>query len=355
MAIKELGFTENIKQLTTYSDATNNNIARVIAIHKQRYIVRNDNNIYKGEITGNLMHNATCNSDYPAIGDWVNIINIDSENIVIISIYKRLSRLERKAIGKSSDKQLIATNIDTAFITMSVNNDFNLNRLDRYISICIDGNVKPTLLLTKCDLISPEELNRMVKDIENRFCELETFTLSIKDKCSLKSVTDYMIMYRTYCFIGSSGVGKSTLINYLLGEEQIETSEISDSTQKGRHTTTHRELFILKNGSIVIDTPGMREVGISVSSQTIDTTFRKISEYSEKCRYTDCTHTNEPYCAVLNAINKGNISTDEYNNYMNLRREQQHYSESVKDRKERGKALSKTIKQFKKQKRHRRY
>ncbi|TKG93795.1 ribosome small subunit-dependent GTPase A [Puteibacter caeruleilacunae] len=343
--LQQLGYTNRVQERINTTNTEE--LARVITVHKDSYIVRNAAGIFRAEITGNLRFSAQNSEDFPAVGDWVRITLMDKNTAIILEIFERFSTLKRQAVGKYGEDQLIATNIDYAYVTMSATRDFNLNRLDRYIAICRAGNIEPIVLLTKTDLSAPKEVKLMIDQINQRHSNIAVATLSIEQSESFQALTQQMIPNMTYCLVGSSGVGKSTIINYLMGNEGLKTNEISESTQKGKHTTTHRELFILDNESIVIDTPGMREVGISSNAEGIASTFDQIVQYATHCKFKDCTHTNEVGCAILDAIDSGELSYGTYESYMKLQREQQHYSKTVMEKKQQDKSFGKMVKRVK--------
>ncbi|MCG8409963.1 MAG: ribosome small subunit-dependent GTPase A [Bacteroidales bacterium] len=346
-SLTAIGLTQKVKDLIHKNNLNIAELARVIAVHKDRYIVKNQISSFQAEITGNLRYSATDIEDFPAVGDWVRIITTDKKTAIIIELFDRISVLKRQAVGKGSKSQLIACNVNFAFITMSADRNFNLNRLDRYISICSAGNIKPIITITKCDLISDEQKKIFEKQIRIRYPNIPLFMLSINNSNSLKYFNEQMLAFKTYCFVGSSGVGKSTIVNYLLQSTDIKTATISTSNMKGKHTTTHRELFILPNDSIVIDTPGMRELGIMDQKEALDITFERISKLSVRCKYSDCTHTCEKGCAVLNALDNGDLDKSEYESYQKLKREQMHYSQSVLERKQIEKNFAREIKEVK--------
>jgi ribosome biogenesis GTPase len=343
----KLGITQEVKQKINLHDDCEN-IARVTAEHKERYIVSDGENTFNAEITGAMRFSAESSADFPSVGDWVRFVPMDDENVLIIELCERFSKIERQAIAKHGETQVIAANIDFAYIVMAVNQDFNLNRLERYVSICIAGKIEPIVLLTKSDLISKEEGESLSEKVQSRFDNIDVQLLSNQDAESFNILKSTMQKHKTYCFIGSSGVGKSTLVNFLLGQEQMETKELSSSTNKGRHTTSHRELFVLDNGSIVIDTPGMREVGVVTTGEALDTTFDQIAELSQYCKYDDCTHTSESGCAVIEAVESGELEERIYQSYLKLRKEEEYFSSTQADKKRKDKELGKIIKNLNK-------
>jgi len=353
--LKRLGLTKQIIELNPNTTNNPEELARVVAVHKDRYLVRNSINILNAEITGNLRFSAQSSLDFPAVGDWVQIVPIDKDTAIIRSVLKRYSTLERKTVGKYGENQLIATNINTAFIVMAVNQDFKLNRLDRYISICNEGQIEPIVVLTKIDLLDNEDVHGYIDQITQRHKSISVIPVSIFKTESIAVFKGMLESMNTYCFIGSSGVGKSTLVNVLLEENMLKTNALSTHHQKGKHTTTHRELFTLPNGSMVIDTPGMREVGLGNQTNGIEATFETLVDFAKRCKYGNCTHTNESNCGVLDALDEGQLDEDSYSNYLKLKKEQEHYSQSRLEKKHSHKKLTKMIRKVQRQKRNRKY
>lgn len=330
-------------------------LARVIVEHRERYIVQSSEGIFQAEITGNIRFAARSRSDFPAVGDWVRITKMDRETAIILEIFPRKTILSRQAVGKQGEEQVIAANIDAAFIVQAVGHDFNMNRLERYLSICHAAGITPVMLLTKIDLAEKNELDELSAKIVQRQPGLSVFAVSNETGVGLNALQNSLITGMTYCFLGSSGVGKSTVINRLLNEEVLQTAEISASTSKGKHTTTHRELFRLENGSFVIDTPGMRELGMTSESGGIERTYDQIGELAKNCRYGDCTHTEEKGCAVKTAVENGELAEEVYENYLKLKREQEHFSSTVHDKKREGKIFGKIVKEALKERKRNKY
>jgi len=229
----------------------------------------------------------------------------------------------------------------------SPDRDYSLNRFERFFVIAKVGGINPVIILNKTDLISEAELYAKTTEIKERFGDINLLLTSTVTEMGLDELEKYIVRGKTYCFLGSSGVGKSTLINKLLGKNEIRTMEISKSTGRGKHTTSAREIYFLKNGGIVIDNPGTREVGMGDSAAGIEDVFDEIILLSQKCRYTDCTHINEPNCAILEALKAGTMDEDKYLNYLKLRKETEFYEMNQVERRAKDRKFGKFIKKAK--------
>lgn len=326
-------------------------IARVVSENKGSYRVINESGEFLAKITGKQIFNALSREDYPAVGDWLAITELNNEQAVINAILPRKTIIKRKhgRDDKKTETQIIGTNIDVAFIVESIDRDFNLNRIERYFAIAIDGGVKPAIIINKIDLISEEDLNLKIDQIKNRFNNIDIILTSAVTNQGLNLLKKYISKGKTYCFLGSSGIGKSSLINKLLGEDIIKTGEISNFSNRGKHVTTKREMYFLKQGGIVIDNPGMREVGMTDVNQGIEDLFDEIAILGKKCKYSDCTHTNEPGCEVLKALKNGHIDKIKYSNYMNLKKEVEYYEMSEREKKEKERDFGRFINNAKKE------
>ncbi len=314
--MKNLGLTDKfIQESKQYSALI---IGRVSSQSKSLYKVITENGEIKAETSGKFQYSVKDVSEFPAVGDFVMLDRMDNSqgNSIIHHVLTRKSAFARKVAGTKKDLQVVATNIDTVFICMSLNNDFNLRRLERYLSIAWDSGAIPVIVLTKSDLCT---------EIEKRLNEVSLVAIGIDVHVTTSTIDDgyqslkkYLSNGQSVAFIGSSGVGKSTLINRLLGQNVLDTSEIR-SDDKGRHTTTRRELIMLPDSGVMIDTPGMRELGIVRAD--LSKSFADIDELATQCKFTDCSHGNEPKCAVQKAIKDGILSIERLESYRKLIKE----------------------------------
>ena len=347
--LEDIGFNDWFKSQLDDDKAAAHEVARVLSVHKDRYIVSNGHREVFAELTGHLLYTASTTTDFPTVGDWVYAEFYDDDTHAIIhGVIPRKTILKRKAAGKLMDFQLIAANIDVAFIIQSADYNFNLRRLERYLVMVHESGITPIILLSKCDLISKNEVDEIKKSILDIAPQVVVLAFSNLNQENIDSIKKILLYGNTYCLLGSSGVGKTTLLNSIFGNGSFETQPVSKIQSKGKHTTTSRELILLKNGAMIIDTPGMRELGnISVDSG-IDETFSEILEFSQKCEFSNCSHTNEKGCAILEAIDVGELSEQRYKNYIKMKKEsafnEMSYSEKRKKDKDFGKLIKSTIK-----------
>jgi ribosome biogenesis GTPase / thiamine phosphate phosphatase len=350
MTLTDLGLTDKITTYIKNNNLSDFSVGRVTQEHRERYVVSTGENEYDAEITGNLRFSANSRADFPAVGDWVTMTIYDSDQAIIHKILPRKSVLERQAVGKFGEIQIISTNIDFAFIIQAINNNFNINRLERYLTICYSANIEPVLVISKIDLSTEEYIQDATRDLETRDKKVKYILLSNMTLKGLDQILDFIQKGKTYCVVGSSGVGKSTLINNLLKKNILKTGQISQSTNKGRHISDHRELFVLENGGIIIDTPGMKELGMTDNIEGIKTTFQEIFDLSLKCKFSDCKHIDETGCAVIEALNNGTIDNDSYDNYQKIQNEHERFQTTVAEKRKKDKVFGKMIKNYLKDK-----
>ncbi len=346
MNLTDLGLTKEIDELIKTPDLSEFSVGRVTQEHRERYLVSDGENEYDAEVTGNLRFSAGSRSDFPAVGDWVAMKTYDSDKAIIYKILARKSVLARQAVGKPGEIQIIAANIDSALIVQAINNNFNINRLERYLAICYEAGVEPVLILSKIDLLTEAEISDVIKNLEKREKKVRYILLSNLTLKGLDQILVFMKPGKTYGVIGSSGVGKSTLINNLLKKNVLKTGNISSSTNKGRHITEHRELIVLENGSIIIDNPGMKELGMTDNIDGIRTTFEDIYALAARCKFPDCKHINEAGCAVIEALEDGSIDKDSYDNYQKIIREQERFNTTVAEKRKKDKVFGKMLKNY---------
>lgn len=345
LTLTDLGYDDFFESARAELEFTAFPVARVIAEYKESYRVKNADGEYLAKITGKQMFEARKREDYPAVGDWVVITALPDEKAVIRTTLPRRTVLAKQYSSKQ-DTQIIAANIDTAFIVESMDRDYNLNRFERFLVLVNEGRIQPVVVLNKTDLIPKTELESRIIKIKNRFKDIAIISTSTVKEQGLSDMAHHITPGKTYCFLGSSGVGKSTLINKLLGKDEIETGEVNADTERGRHTTTVREMYFLENGGIVIDNPGTREVGIAGSRTGLENVFDEISRLSQRCRFADCTHMHEPGCAVLDALKQKKLNKDKYDNYIRLKKETEYYEMNEAEKREKDRRFGKFVKKY---------
>ena len=329
--------------------AGDNRIVRVTAVDRGAYLVRNELGEIPAELAGKFRFRADSPVDLPCVGDWVAVQYHNSGTLAIIhGVLPRRTFLRRKCAGRNVDFQMIASNIDVAFIVQSCHYDFNLRRFDRYLAMVHEGHIEPVLLLTKTDLITPEELEQMIASIRQSGIHANILTVSNETGAGLDAFRQLLVPGRTYCLLGSSGVGKTTLINRLLGRDAFDTKAVS-RTGEGTHATSRRQLIAIEPGALLIDTPGMRELGLMGAGEALDDSFADITDLSASCRYADCTHTREPGCSVLAAVGSGDLDEDRHESYLKLSKESDFYEMSYAEKRKKERAFGRFIKTAKTQ------
>jgi ribosome biogenesis GTPase len=336
MELKSLGFDNWFQERLQELHKPDLGVARVTAVNKDSFVVRNENGEVLAELSGRLAFSAEAGTDFPTVGDWSLVQYHNSDTLAVIhNLLPRKSVLKRKAAGKRVDYQMIASNIDAAFIMQSCDSDFNLRRLERYLVMVSEGHIEPILLLSKSDLVGEEELGHKISEIRSANTKIKVIPFSTKTGFGLDQVNRVLQTGKTYCLLGSSGVGKTTLLNHLVGRDAFKTNIVRESDGKGRHTTTRRQLILLERGAMLIDNPGMRELSNIGADSGIDDCFADIRDLSGRCRFTDCTHTCETGCAVLTALEHGELSRERYDNYTKLVKESDYYQMSYVEKRKR--------------------
>lgn len=324
-----------------------------MAVDRGGCVVRGETGEVNAELAGKLRFTAELGLDLPCVGDWVRVqYQGGGSPAVIHEVLPRKTLLRRKYAGKTVDFQAIAANIDTAFIVQSCHFDFNVRRLDRYLVVAHEGGITPVIVLSKTDLVSPEELDSKMEQIRHAGITAEILPLSNLTGSGIDEFRQHLVPDSTYCLLGSSGVGKSTLINRLIGHEELGTKEVS-ATGEGTHATSRRQLVVLENGSMIIDTPGMRELGIVGASDGVSESFADVRDVSENCRFSDCTHAGEPGCAVREAMARGELSEERYESYLKLKKESAYHEMSYAEKRKKDRSFGQFIKSVQKGKKQR--
>lgn len=347
MKLKNLGFDQWFEMHVPEFRQEGCRFARISAVDRGSYRIIDEAREVPAELSGKLFYQVESPVDLPCAGDWVTAQYYDDDTAAIIHrVFPRKTFLRRKTAGEAVDYQMIAANLDTAFIVQSCHFDFNPRRLDRYLVMAADGHVEPIVILTKTDLISTDELDRKLA-ITGSVTQARVLPLSNITGIGFDSFRQTLLPGRTYCLLGSSGVGKTTLINRLIGREAFDTKAVS-GTGEGTHTTSRRQLIVLGQGAMLIDTPGMRELGIIGAGEGVDMGFQAFVRLAARCRFANCSHAKEPGCAIRLAVESGELSEDRYYSYIKLKKESAHYAMSYLDKRKKDKAFGRFLKSAKK-------
>jgi ribosome biogenesis GTPase len=326
-SLRELGWNSFFVEQVSKKDLQEFTIARVAIEFKNHYLLYSELGELHAEPAGKLLYTTPDASELPKVGDWVLIVPYDGNKAVIQTVLKRKTCLSRNAAGRAQEEQVIAANLDLLFIVQGLDDDFNINRLERYLSI-VEVGIKPVIVLNKADVC--RDIESKISAVHHRLPHVPVINICALDG-PVSELETFIAPTTTAGFVGSSGAGKSTLINRLAGKELLPTAAVRSSDSKGRHTTTNRQLVQLTNGGTVIDTPGMRELQLWTDGESVSSAFPEIEILATRCRFRNCTHLVEEGCAVLQAIAGNQLAQEQYDNYLKLRREEE-YSQSLVDR-----------------------
>jgi len=352
MKLNELGWNNFFEEQMKRWEGSGLMAGRVVSVAGAFYIVESEQGRRESRVSGHFQYIAAGREDYPAVGDWV-LLRGEGELLIIERVLERKSRFSRRAAGRTSDEQVIAANIDIMFITASLEGgrNFTLRGIERYIVMVSDGGAQPVIILNKCDLCTEDEREDYLMQVKQVSGDIPVLMVSARSGEGVERIHELLKQGVTAAFTGPSGAGKSALINRLTGEEIQRTGELREADLRGRHTTTSRELFFTGSGGMVIDTPGLRELRPFGERDSLDSAFTEIAEAAKGCRFTDCSHKDEPGCEVLRLVSEGAIEYERYQNYITIRDEMisldmMKSEKGRMERKAKEKTISKLVKSF---------
>ncbi|MBP6964371.1 MAG: ribosome small subunit-dependent GTPase A [Armatimonadetes bacterium] len=353
LTLEDLGFDDEFADRFGAYASEGYRPGRISLEHKNLYTVLTGNDEMMAFPTGRMYYDALGREDLPVVGDWVaaRIFDEQPPKAVIHAILPRRSKFSRKQAGKRIAEQPLAANIDTVFVVIGLDGDYSVRRVERYLTLAWESGAEPVVLLTKSDLCP--EVEERLAEVEASAPGVPVHALSVIEQQGLEQLPRYLVRGKTVALLGSSGVGKSTILNHLLGKEVQRTQEVREDDSRGRHTTTHRQMFVLPSGGLVIDTPGMRELQLWNAEGGLADAFSDISALAEGCRFADCRHENEPGCRVQEALSTGVLSEGRFESYRKLRKELSYLErkqdvEAAQIEKEKWKKIHKQIRQMEK-------
>ncbi|WP_307893855.1 ribosome small subunit-dependent GTPase A [Bacillus swezeyi] len=327
-------------------------LGRVALEHKRLYRIWTEEGEWLAEISGKLRFEAESREDYPAVGDWVYMRpREDEKKGLIVEIAPRFSKFSRKAAGDPAEEQITAANINTIFLVNALNQDFNIRRIERYLLLAWESGANPVIILSKADIGS--QIEEKIRQAESAAIGVPIHVISAHEGKGMDELKAYVKEGETVALLGSSGVGKSTMINFFLEEDRQAVQEVREDDDKGRHTTTHREMFLLPGGGLLIDTPGMRALELWESEEGFRQGFSDIEQLAQTCKFSDCRHDEEPGCAVQAALSSGKLDAGRFRSYLKLKKELEYLARKTDKRamqqeKNRWKQISKNMKKHKK-------
>lgn len=320
MELTELGWNVYFSELFKPFAQEGLSPARVVCEDRRIYTVCCETGEYQAEVAGKLAHSAQSPADFPAVGDWAALcLPTGGGRAIVHSVLPRRSAFSRKTASVQTDEQVVAANVDTVLLVCALDGEFNIRRLERYLLLSSESGAEPVIVLNKADLCAT--VSGCVREVRRVAANVQICVVSATDRLGLDTLSKYLARGRTVAFLGSSGVGKSSLINALLGMNRQETGSVRESDRRGKHTTTRRELIRLPGGAMVIDSPGMRELQMWADEESLDSAFEDIAQLAQRCRFRDCRHMSEPGCAVQAAAEAGKLDPGRLRNYLKLSRE----------------------------------